>query len=152
LQFSVSGCKAPTSLQVWLDNKQLKWQTNNLLDRTFYTYVVDSGFTAGTHNLTFVQVCNPNQSINQNQREPSYFFASALSLSLSIVVVVVDRASYFLCKGFEPSKGWPNRQLCSVTCHEYKNPPQFQWNNTFVSAYPTYDANNRQVGMSYRCW
>lgn len=105
LQFSVSGCPAEGSLEIFLDGKTVQWETQGLLDRTFYTIYTPEGFSKGSHNLTFAQ-------------------------------------------GFPPTHQWPHRQLCSVNLIEYKDEPEFHFDNSYVSAYPTFNDNNQ--AFAYR--
>ncbi|KAL3901361.1 MAG: hypothetical protein SGCHY_000669 [Lobulomycetales sp.] len=49
-------------------------------------------------------------------------------------------------KGLPPSTpSSPIRQICSVEIHEFENAPRFHENNTFISAYPTFDMYGRKT-------
>lgn len=90
---------------MYIDDKLQRWDTQNTLDRCFYTYSdFTAGFSAGEHTLRFEM-------------------------------------------GTPPPDRNPIRQLCSLTIHEYKAEPSFHWDNSYVSAYPTWSASNR---VTYR--
>ncbi|KAG0364920.1 hypothetical protein BGZ54_007026 [Gamsiella multidivaricata] len=49
-------------------------------------------------------------------------------------------------EGFNPSR--PIRQLCSVTMHEFMGEDLYRFDNSVISAYPTYDINGRKTWRS----
>eukprot|EP01113_Clastostelium_recurvatum_P039467 TRINITY_DN6028_c0_g1_i1.p1 TRINITY_DN6028_c0_g1~~TRINITY_DN6028_c0_g1_i1.p1 ORF type:complete len:635 (-),score=118.77 TRINITY_DN6028_c0_g1_i1:1433-3337(-) len=70
LIFSVSGCETQNSLRVTMDGIPLNWRSTGVLDRQFYPFIFNAGFSSGTHVLEFTgtaptvnqirQVCNVN--------------------------------------------------------------------------------------------
>ena len=60
LRFSVSGCEKANSLTVTLDGVTLSWNSSGLIDRSFFEYIGQSGFSAGTHRLVFQQTFPPD--------------------------------------------------------------------------------------------
>jgi len=65
LRFTASGCAEAGSLGVLLDGVALEWTATGSADRQFYTYAGSSGFSAGTHLLTFRQQTAPTGSIKR---------------------------------------------------------------------------------------
>ncbi|KAG0051611.1 hypothetical protein BGZ83_003531 [Gryganskiella cystojenkinii] len=48
----------------------------------------------------------------------------------------------------EPDASRPIRQLCSVTMHEFQGEDQYRFDNSVISAYPTYDIKGRKTWRS----
>jgi len=65
LKFSVSGCPEQDSIEVLIDGQKLDWKTQGLLDRSFYYFHSKTGFSSGSHILTFRQLTRPNGPIRQ---------------------------------------------------------------------------------------
>lgn len=63
MRFTVSGCETPGSLRVTLDGVDLPWNTTGQLDRTFFEYYREGGFSSGSHTLVFSQGFPPE--VNQ---------------------------------------------------------------------------------------
>jgi len=62
MRFSVSGCPEPGSLKVAIDGVELPWNSTSLLDRSFYEYSRDYGFSSGAHTLVFTSSFPPSQN------------------------------------------------------------------------------------------
>lgn len=73
LKYSVSGCEDPDSIKVFLDGKQLPWETAGIVDRRFYIVKSDTGLSKGKHTLRFEQGSQPKtlprQLCNINWKE-----------------------------------------------------------------------------------
>jgi hypothetical protein len=64
LIFSASGCEVANAISVTLDGVSLGWVPGQagILDRLFYPFIWDKGFSSGTHTLVFTQVVKPATS------------------------------------------------------------------------------------------
>jgi hypothetical protein len=85
LIFSASGCEVANAISVTLDGVSLGWtpQLVGNLDRNFYPFIWDKGFSAGTHTLVFSQVVRPsstrirqlcNVNLHEYKASPAFHF------------------------------------------------------------------------------
>jgi hypothetical protein len=85
LIFSASGCEVNNAIRVTLDGVSLDWKPQLLgnLDRMFYPFIWDKGFSAGEHKLVFTQVTSPtsgrirqlcNVNLHEYKASPSFHF------------------------------------------------------------------------------
>eukprot|EP00026_Physarum_polycephalum_P006276 Phypoly_transcript_06318.p1 GENE.Phypoly_transcript_06318~~Phypoly_transcript_06318.p1 ORF type:complete len:311 (+),score=22.42 Phypoly_transcript_06318:833-1765(+) len=88
LIFSASGCEVPNAISVTLDGVSLGWvpQDEGSLDRLFYPFIWDKGFSAGTHTLVFTQVVKPatsqirqlcNVNLHEYKASPTFHFENS---------------------------------------------------------------------------
>jgi len=85
LVFSASGCEVTNAISVTLDGVSIGWKPNTIgnLDRDFYPFIFNKGFSSGTHTLVFTLTTSPStanirQLCNVNMHEykasPSFHF------------------------------------------------------------------------------
>jgi hypothetical protein len=73
LGFSVSGCPEDNSIEVLIDGVKLPWKSQGLLDRSFYDFHSETGFSNGNHVLTFRQFRSQNeQCLMRNMTSTSF--------------------------------------------------------------------------------
>jgi len=88
LIFSASGCEVANAISITLDGVSLNWQPQIVgsLDRLFYPFIWNNGFTAGTHSLVFTQVVRPattrirqlcNVNLHEYKASPSFHFENS---------------------------------------------------------------------------
>lgn len=88
LVFSASGCEVEGAIKVTIDGKDIGWTPylQGGLDRFFYPYIWESGFTAGKHSLVFTQLIKPatssirqvcNINMHEYKAEPLFHFENS---------------------------------------------------------------------------
>jgi len=88
LIFSASGCEVSGAIRVTLDGVDIGWTPFSVggLDRFFYPFFFNSGFSAGTHTLVFTQLTAPatdnirqlcNVNLHEYKAEPLFHFSNS---------------------------------------------------------------------------
>lgn len=137
LRISASGVAEPDSLEVYLDGVKQAWTPRGDFDRAFYDYSDDSkGFSKGKHTLMVKQG-----------------FSKANSTAPIRQLCNLDLNEYGAEPTFRKERegGMRERRMAKQKAYNSKltflSPHFIDMNETYISAYPTWDINGRK---SYR--